>query len=598
VKAKPLLALCAAAALSACTPSYFQQDADRQAQKIVAERQREALGYQPQVEVLTPKDAEPAKPAFQKVPVTRMPPPITSPVEYARVQVDLGPLGPDASLKDSPVAPWDAGSSDVARPNDLPTRVFGPPDPADRAIYLDLFACLEYGVRNSRTYRAQMEELYIAALGVTTQRHVFDLTPFARTRLQYDGAKGDNPDFQSALRVTSAAGVRQRLPLGGELTASAVHSFVEAINSNLNEGESAQAVFAGSMPLLRGFGMVNLEPLIQSERNVVYQVRAFEAFRRDFVVTIAARYFQLLAQQQGIANRRLNLRSLAALTERTNALYGAQKLIFLEVQRSLQSQLQAETLLVNATEAYIAALDDFKITLGMPVSQQMDVVPVVLDVNTPRMEPEDAIETAMRYRLDLQTAEDQIDDARRGIAIARNDLLPDLNLDGQIGVGGDTPGTIDFNNRHTTYQAGLTFELPLDRVAERNSLRVALISVEQAQRNVVGLRDTIAADVRQSLRAISAAEANVEIQRRGIDLARRRLEYSNELLKSSKGSSRDVIEAQTSLLDAQDRYEQARATLQTRVLEFMRDTGTLRVDPTAGAIGRAMDRTAEPRLKP
>lgn len=585
-------------AVSACTPSYFRADADRQAQKIVAERQRETLGYQPQVEVASPENPQPFKRAFEKIPATQMPPPVTSPVEYARVDLEPGPLGPDPSLKDSPAAPWDAGSPDVVRPNDLPTRVYGPPDPDDKVIYLDLFACLEYGVRNSRTYRAQMEELYLSALDVTTQRHVFDLTPFAQTRFQYNGNKGDNPDFQSALRVANSVGVRQRLPLGGEITASAVHTFVEAINSNLNEGESAQAVFAGSIPLLRGFGMVNLEPLIQSERDVVYQVRAFEEFRRDFVVSIASRYFTLLAQQQGIANRRLNLRSLSALTERTNALYKADRIIFLEVQRSLQSRLQAETQLVDAVEAYIAALDDFKIALGMPVDQQMDLAPVVLDVNIPRIEADEAIGTALRFRLDLQTAEDQVDDSRRGIAIARNNLLPDLNLDGRIGLGGNTPGTIDFNNRNTDYQAGLTFALPLDRVAERNSYRRALISVEQAQRSVVELKDTIAADVRQALRSIRAAEANLEIQRRGIDLAQRRLEYSNELLKQGKVSARDVIEAQSSLLSAQDVYERARATLQTRVLEFMRDTGTLRVDPQAGAIGRAMDRTAEPRMKP
>ncbi|MGH7213240.1 MAG: hypothetical protein ACREIT_00445, partial [Tepidisphaeraceae bacterium] len=50
------------------------------------------------------------------------------------------------------------------------------------------------------------------------------------------------------------------------------------------------------------------------------------------------------------------------------------------------------------------------------------------------------------------------------------------------------------------------------------------------------------------------------------------------------------VEAQSSLIDAQDRYEQARAQLQIQVLRFLQQTGTLRVDPQAGALGQAMVR--------
>ena len=37
-------------------------------------------------------------------------------------------------------------------------------------------------------------------------------------------------------------------------------------------------------------------------------------------------------------------------------------------------------------------------------------------------------------------------------------------------------------------------------------------------------------------------------------------------------------------------FEQARADLQVQVLQFLRQTGTLRVDPNAGTLGKAMDR--------
>jgi outer membrane protein TolC len=175
---------------------------------------------------------------------------------------------------------------------------------------------------------------------------------------------------------------------------------------------------------------------------------------------------------------------------------------------------------------------------------------------------------------------------------ARNGLLPGLNLSADVGAANvaGTPAP-HISSETLDYGAGVTLDLPVDRLAERNSYRAALIRFQQSQRAYVAQKDQIAIDVREALRTIRAAEVSVEIQRQNVELAERRLEFANELLRQGKREARDVVEAQSALLDAQDSYEGARRRLQIQVLEFMRDTGTLRVDPEAGAIGRAMDRT-------
>ena len=95
-----------------------------------------------------------------------------------------------------------------------------------------------------------------------------------------------------------------------------------------------------SIPLLRNAGMVNLEPLISSEREMVYAVRTFELYRRNFVVNVATQYFNLLTEQQSIADNAANLLSLQGLTERTEAMSAAGRLSYIDVQRSLQQQLR------------------------------------------------------------------------------------------------------------------------------------------------------------------------------------------------------------------------------------------------------------------
>jgi outer membrane protein TolC len=354
-------------------------------------------------------------------------------------------------------------------------------------------------------------------------------------------------------------------------------------------------VLRGSLPLLRGAGMVNLEPLVTEERSLVYQVRAFENFRRDFVINVAGQYFRLLNLQQSVLNRRLNYASYVTLTERSRALYSAGRVAFLELQRSLQELLTAQDRLISAQESYFAALDDFKLLLGMPTEQQLEIVPVELDVKLPKIGEGEAVELAFKYRLDLQTARDQTEDARRRVSNARNGLLPDLTLSGEGHLGNPT-GTAasDLDSRTSRYTARLDLDLPVDRVAERNVYRRSLINVRAAQRDLEDLQDRVASDVRESLRLMQESQLTLQIQRQGIELAQRRLDNAYTLLRSGKSTStRDLVEAQNSLLSSRDSYESARATLQINVLRFLRNSGTLRLDPAAGAIGHAMDRLAE-----
>src|SRR6185312_10214590 len=132
---------------------------------------------------------------------------------------------------------------------------------------------------------------------------------------------------------------------------------------NTTSGESADLALNRSIPLLRGAGMVNLEPLIKGERSLVYQVRTFENFRRDFVISVATQYFRLLSLQQSVLNRRVNYANFVQLTERARALYATGRVAYIELQRSLQEQLSAENQLISAQETLNSALDDYKLLL-------------------------------------------------------------------------------------------------------------------------------------------------------------------------------------------------------------------------------------------
>ncbi len=577
-----------------CSPESHRRSADRQVAEILRDRKERTLGYQPQTDAAADSSPLPEKRVFPTLPVTVMSPPAPPPIERATPIVPEGPLGPERVWPEDIPPPAMGTETTAGVTRDLDARMqMGPPAPWQMPRRLDLFGAIDFAIEHSRSYRSRMEDVYLAALGVTLERHLFSPRPFAGAGLQFTGGQRD-ADYASALTATASAGIRQQLPHGGEIVAETLVQFVDALNGNLEEGESAEIALSASVPLLRGAGLVNLEPLIQSERDLIYTIREFEAFRRDFAVNVAANYFRLLTQQQAVENRRRNYADRIALTERTLALYAAGRILFLEVQRSLQAQLTAENALTNQIANYMAAVDDFKLLIGAPVEDELEIVPTELDVNIPHYRDDEVLEIARRYRLDLQTARDRVEDARRQVAVSQNLLLPDLDLTarGEVGNTAGTPARY-LNDDTVRYSAGLNLNLPVDRLAERNIYRRSLISLERAQRNLSALNDQVTAEVRDSLRQIRSAQVSLEIQQRGITLAERRVEFANESLRQGRADAREVLEAQTDLLEAQDDYTEAMADLRTQVLQFLRDSGTLRVDPLAGALGRAMDRSGD-----
>lgn len=592
VKRRLASLLVLAAATAGCSPAWYRADADREVRELIRDRADATLGYTPQVDAAATADPEPGRPAYDRLPLTALPEGPPDQLEPATVSPEVAAFGP--VLFDLP-QPEDQDVAAIATPTArrviLERLRFGPPAGFGDAMRLELFGALRYAIANSREYRSQMEALYLAALDVTLERHLFTPRPFASVGARYNGGQLES-NYNAALTAVGSAGVRQRLPYGGEIVASGLVEFVQALDGNVQDGESAEAALTGTIPLLRGAGMVNLEPLISSERELVYSTREFEAYRRNFVVSISAAYFRLVVQQQQIRNRYINYRNARDLTERSAALYAAGRFNVLELQRSLQSLLRAEDAINDAVEGYANAVDNFKLLLGMPMEQELDVVPVEVVLHAPDLGEQGAIEAAMQYRLDLQTARDRFEDSRRRVQNARNGLLPDLDI-GLEARGGSLAGesASQLDSRTLDYGARIDLDLPLDRVAERNSYRRALISLQRQSRTVEEVADQVRRDIRRSRRGIRSSELTLEIQLRNIEVARQRLEYANEALATGRATdSRNVVEAQDSLLSAQDTYDSARSQLQIQLLEFLRDTALLRIDPEAGTLGLAMRR--------
>ena len=191
-----------------------------------------------------------------------------------------------------------------------------------------------------------------------------------------------------------------------------------------------------------------------------------------------------------------------------------------------------------------------------------------------------ATETALLQRLDLANSADKIDDAVRKIIVAADDLGAELNLVGSASVGSTEQTDYKRLQFHRgTYKMGFEADLPLDRKTERNAYRESLITLGQRQREYEEAADEVKLDVRQAYRQLREAVERYRIQKVSLDLAQNRVESTKLLLAAGRAITRDLLESQDALLQAQNKLTGALVDYAISKLNFFRDVGILQVRP-------------------
>jgi outer membrane protein TolC len=174
--------------------------------------------------------------------------------------------------------------------------------------------------------------------------------------------------------------------------------------------------------------------------------------------------------------------------------------------------------------------------------------------------------------------QDRVEDAQRGVALAKDALKPQLDLvaSGSIssaqeqGTGFPLPDP----NRYQ-WSAGLDADLGLDRKAERNEYRSALITQQQAQRACEQRKDEIELEVRESWRTLEQAKRNYEISEIGVKLAERRVEEQDLLAELGRANAEEQVNAQKALFDSKNQRTLALVSHTIARLQFWNNMGIL-----------------------
>jgi outer membrane protein TolC len=553
--------------LAAGCEQFWIDSADRIAERIITQRQQEAIGIT--------SDFRPAKESGDRARGDE------SMYDFVPRPIDLN--APTAfSRQGSADAPSDAATEPVELDGSGNVVV------ASNGVVLDtnglrpltLEDALRHAFHYSWNFQTQKEDLYLTALALMTERQLWTPQVVHEIQTQYANY-GQVRDFDHAMTTVSELSATQRLPYGGEVAARVIHSLMRDIGHHVTTGETGQMVLEANIPLLRGAGKVAYESRYQAERDLIYAVRNFERNRHQLVVNVAGAFFDLIAVKAQIDSARLAVKSATEDLARTEAWVEKGRLTRVEADRAEVQQLRAQNELIVAQVRYQNALDRFKILIGMSTTEPVDAEGGELDLEEPAVSEQEAIATALKYRLDLLNLADAVDDARRSVRIASNNFLPQLDFVGRATMSTDPnqKNSMSYNTERTLWQAFLNVEVPLDRREERNIFRAALIELRRAERDFEQGRDVVRADVRDALRLLATAKESIRIQEANIRVNETREQQARVLLdRGLSNSTIDLFDAQRDLQQSRNDLADAIAQYRLSVLQLLLQTGVLRVN--------------------
>jgi len=446
--------------------------------------------------------------------------------------------------------------------------------------------------RPQREIKFTLDEVRAAALANNLDLKVEMIDPaIARENLDIERARYESTFFGSARygksdrtvggEVSSQryeAGVTTPLQTGGEITAS----MPVAESGGVSEAAASVSVVQS---LLRGAGTrVNLYA-IQLAAYAKDRVDASTKLRAIYILSDAdIAYWSLYTarKQLDVSREQYKLAQDQLENARHKVEAGsAAKIEIIRAESGLASRL--DTMISSETAVRNRERDLKRIMnrTDLPLNEQIDMIPMT-DPEPKGMEldSEALVAAAMKNRMEMAVLESQLASNDIGVAVAKNNLLPTLDADYtfEAGGAGSTKSRAVrnvFDDPLADHSVGVSATIPLGNRAAEARLRQAHLAKVQTRLS----RDVLEKDIRQEVyTAVDGLEQNwrrILAAEQGVGRAFRSYKVEQSQFQLGQRTSTEVLDAASSLAEAQVRKIDAYADYEIAQVVLARATGTL-----------------------
>lgn len=308
-----------------------------------------------------------------------------------------------------------------------------------------------------------------------------------------------------------------------------------------------------TQPLLRGFGKeYTLAPLRQAQFSNRSAIRTYYLFQvRLMLQTVQGLYD--IARQESYAQ--LEKESVARVKKFCISTKMKERIGLcdaLDVYRAEIELKRTEDSLNQALDRLQDAKDNLRDTLALSLDLNIKV-DVPLEYEVVAISLEDAVATALCQRVEIDQADDQLDESRRLQYIAKNNLRPELNLVvDYTSLSRDEAFTRTWTNkRESRWGIGFTTSTDIGHVREYAAYDQSILTTADARRNAEQARDNVILDVKRVMRALTRSQEKITLQEEQIKNSTKEFHLARVKFEHGLANNFDLIQAEKNLQASQ-----------------------------------------------
>jgi len=404
-----------------------------------------------------------------------------------------------------------------------------------------------------------------------------------------------------------SASVTETIPTGGSVSLS-LQNYRSETNQSfqlINPRYGTTLTVSLTQPLLRNFGLkIARRQILAAETNLEIADVELQAAALDTIYLVQEAYWNLVYAIDSLQVKRQSLelgRDLLAKNKKEVEFGQMAPIEILSAEAAVAQReadlIQAEALITRSQEVLKSILNIAAGDAGPNTVVEPSDRPGFQGVS---LNQDEAIDNAIRNRPDLQALRKTLENKSLNLTVARNQMLPSLDLTfsySSPGISGDQlkylnddpflgviigkiPGSAGdsfkdaFKFLYNNWSVGLTVSFPLANALTRADYAYAKADLAQSEARLRSLRQKADLEVSDAIRTVETNAKRIEAYRLARELAEKSLEAEQKKLAVGMSTNYFVLDFQDRLASARSVELRAKIDYILSVARLEKATGT------------------------
>lgn len=299
----------------------------------------------------------------------------------------------------------------------------------------------------------------------------------------------------------------------------------------------------------------------------------------EVIQNVSNAFYLVLISQENLNFLATNFSSIDTLLYETSEMFENGFAEKIDVSRIKIQHNNLKTNLRNSTELLITAISLLKFQMGMPLQEQLALTG---DLNDFTLDPElVADENSFMNRPEYDVLETNKELIQLNMQNFKAQYLPSIYANYNLGwtAGTSTFGDLTSFNDETWFKysnIGVSMSIPIfDGFSKRSRIQRTRVELLQTQSGIDQLKNNISREIEEARIKLANASRDVIAQEENVELAQEVYNTTKIKYQEGVGTNFEVIDANTSLKEAQTNYLKAMYDTITSQIELKKALGTL-----------------------